>query len=252
MDPLLIDVPERIETERLVLRTPAARRRRARQRRGARLARRARALDAVGRDDAERRRVRGALPPPAGALHPARGLRAPDLRCASPTAARASSSAAPACTASTGRCAASRSATGGRPAAKAAASLTEAVRALARLAFDVLGARRVEIRMDDNNARQLACRRARRLHARGDAALRRGDAARRAAQHARLCAGARRRGADGAEALTRQACAIAHRARPRVQSATRVPGEKRSTASVMMPSMPSASSRRASAGSLTV
>jgi ribosomal-protein-serine acetyltransferase len=30
--------------------------------------------------------------------------------------------------------------------------LTEAVRAVARLAFDVLGARRVEIRMDDNNA----------------------------------------------------------------------------------------------------
>ena len=36
------------------------------------------------------------------------------------------------------------------------------------------------------------------------------------------------------------------------QSATPLPGEKRSTASVMMPSMPSASSRRASAGSLTV
>ena len=70
-----------------------------------------------------------------------------------PTAARASSSAAPACTASTGRCAASRSATGGRPAAKAAACVTEAVRAVARLAFDALGARRVEIRMDDNNAR---------------------------------------------------------------------------------------------------
>jgi ribosomal-protein-serine acetyltransferase len=30
--------------------------------------------------------------------------------------------------------------------------LTEAVRAVARLAFDVLGARRVEIRMDENNA----------------------------------------------------------------------------------------------------
>jgi RimJ/RimL family protein N-acetyltransferase len=30
--------------------------------------------------------------------------------------------------------------------------LTEAVRAVARLAFDVLDARRVEIRMDDNNA----------------------------------------------------------------------------------------------------
>jgi RimJ/RimL family protein N-acetyltransferase len=30
--------------------------------------------------------------------------------------------------------------------------LTEAVRAVARLAFDALGARRVEIRMDDNNA----------------------------------------------------------------------------------------------------
>jgi len=30
--------------------------------------------------------------------------------------------------------------------------VTEAVRALARLAFDTLGARRVEIRMDDNNA----------------------------------------------------------------------------------------------------
>jgi RimJ/RimL family protein N-acetyltransferase len=30
--------------------------------------------------------------------------------------------------------------------------VTEAVRALARLAFDALGARRVEIRMDDNNA----------------------------------------------------------------------------------------------------
>ena len=51
--------------------------------------------------------------------------------------------------------------------------VTEAVRALARLAFDHLDARRVEIRMDDANVRELEGRRARRLHARGAAALRR-------------------------------------------------------------------------------
>ena len=75
--------------------------------------------------------------------------------------------------------------------------VTEAVRALARLAFDTLDARRVEIRMDDNNERswRVAERAGFTLEAllRFDAA----DAARRAAQHAGLCAGARRRGADG-------------------------------------------------------
>ena len=80
MDPLLIDVPERIETERLVLRCAARRRRRGHERGGLRLARRARAVAAVGGHDAERRRVGGALPAPAGPLHPARGLRDADVR----------------------------------------------------------------------------------------------------------------------------------------------------------------------------
>ena len=91
--------------------------------------------------------------------------------CATPTAAKASSSAAPACIASTGRCAGSRSATGVRPACEQGAGfVTEAVRALARLAFDALDARRVEIRMRRQQRAQLARRRARRLHARGAAA----------------------------------------------------------------------------------
>ena len=248
MEPMLIDVPERIETERLVLRAPRRRRRPHRQRRDPRLARRARAVAAVGRDDAERRRVGGALPPPAGALHPARGLRLASCSCAAPTAAKASSSAARGLHRIDWTLRKFEIGYWRKTGCEGRGFVTEAVRALARLAFDTLDARRVEIRMDDNNAAQLARRRARRLHARGAAALRLGDAARRAAQHAHLCARARRRGADGRRRSSRRG---APRARRR-QSATPSPGEKRSTASVTMPSMPSASSRRASAGSLTV
>jgi hypothetical protein len=85
--------------------------------------------------------------------------------------------------------------------------VTEAVRALARLAFDTLARRRVEIRMDDNNAASSARRRARRLHPRGPAALRFRDACGRPAQHAGLCACARCRGADGAGRLGAAAAA---------------------------------------------
>ena len=77
MDPLLIDVPERIETERLVLRAPRA---------GDGADASTRPIRASHAELAPwlpwagtlptRRRIGGALPAPAGALHPARGLRA--------------------------------------------------------------------------------------------------------------------------------------------------------------------------------
>ena len=114
---------------------------------------------------------------------------------------------------------------------------TEAVRALARLAFD--NSTRAGSRSAWTTQRaQLEGRRARRLHARGAAALRLGRRRSAAAQHADLRARARRRGADGREGRVG--------ARERALSRRRrAPGEKRSTASVTMPSMP-----RARAGSL--
>ena len=187
----------------------ARRRRRAGERSGLRLARRARALDALGRHGADastsRKRTAGAsrrrfiLREDFVLLHASR---------AAPTAARASSSAAPACTASTGRCASSRSATGARPAAHGRGFVTEAVRA-ARAA----GLRRRSPRAGSRSAWTTATRAAGSVAERAGftlEALLRFDAAtpaRRAAQHARLRARARRRGADRARAPGASACA---------------------------------------------
>ena len=118
--------------------------------------------------------------------------------------------------------------------------VTEAVRAMARLAFDALDARRVEIRMDDDNARswRVAERAGFTLEA-----LLRFDSATPPASRAARAIYARVRGAE-------EPVASAAAARGCVGGAA--PGAKRSTASVMMPSMPSARGGCASAGSFTV
>ena len=127
--------------------------------------------------------------------------------------------------------------------------VTEAVRALARMAFDSLDARRVEIRMDDNNAPswKVAERAGFTLEA-----LLRFDSATPAGEPRSTRVYARVRGAEEPMGPGGAGSAPACSARASPQSATPRPGENLSTASVTMPSMPSASSRRASAGSLTV
>ena len=115
------------------------------------------------------------------------------------------------------------------------------MRALARMAFDALDARRVEIRMDDNNER--SWRVAERAGFTFEALLR-FDAVTPTGEPRSTRIYARVRGAE--EPIGRRASVTR---RPVGDAA---PGEKRSTASVMMPSMPSATSRCASAGSLTV
>src|SRR6187455_566364 len=121
MEPILIDVPSRIETKRLVLRVPRA-------------GDGPLVNDAIGVSHAEL----APWMPWAGTMpsvdeseahcrrQQARFLLREDfvffMFVRDAAGAKASSSAPPACTASTGRCASSRSATGGRPAAAGAAS----------------------------------------------------------------------------------------------------------------------------------
>ena len=218
MEPILIDVPERIETERLVLRAPRAGDGPPRQRRDRRLARRARTVDAVGRDDAERRRVGGALPSPAGALSPARGFRLLHARSRRATAERASSSAATGLHRIDWTLRKFEIGYWRKTGCAGRGFVTEAVRAMARLAFDTLDARRVEIRMDDNNAS--SWRVAERAGFTLEALLRfdSRDALGRAAQHADLCARARRRGADRAGALASPRRRASRRRRRRARS----------------------------------
>ena len=109
--------------------------------------------------------------------------------------------------------------------------VTEAVQTLLRFAFDSLRARRVEVRMSSANTAQPRRRRTLRLHARRGAAAGLARCRRRAARHRGVCARAWRRGAR----LTQRA---------RFGS----PGPRRSTASVTMPSMPSAISSSARCG----
>ena len=196
MEPILIDVPERIETERLVLRVPRAGDGRSSTTRSA------------PRTPSSRRGCRG---PGRCRASTSRRRTAVASRRAS-SCARTSSSSSSFATPSGGE----GELVGGtglhridwtlrkfeigywrKTGCEGRGFVTEAVRALARLAFDTLDARRVEIRMDDNNARAGAspsapASRSRRCCA--STPRRRG----RPAQHAGLCARARRRGADGA------------------------------------------------------
>ena len=174
MDPLLIDVPERIETENLVLRGAAARRRAAPSTPPS-----SASLDELGpwlpwagsglsvdESEANCRRQQAQV-------HAARGLRLPDLR-------------------PRGRRPAKASLLGGtglhridwtlrrfeigywrKTGCEGRGIVTEAARAMARLAFDTLGARRRRAAHGRQQRAQLEGRRARRLHARGAAALRR-------------------------------------------------------------------------------
>ena len=200
-------------------------------------------MDAVGRLAADARRIRSALPPAAGALHAARGSRDADLRAR--------------CVGGEGEL------LGGtglhridwalrrfeigywrRSGLRGRGIVTEAVVAISRMAFDALDARRVEIRMDDDNGAswKVAERAGFTLEA-----LLRFDAATPAGEPRSTCVYARVRGAEEPIGPRRRDAGSAGRSVGDVAA-----GEKRSTASVMMPSMPIASRRRASAGSLTV
>jgi RimJ/RimL family protein N-acetyltransferase len=104
----------------------------------------------VGWRGPERRRVGGELPPPARQVPAPRGLRLPDPRASRRRRGGLGGTGLHRIDWSLRRFEIGywrKTGCGGR------GVVTEATRAMARLAFDALGARRVELRMDDNNER---------------------------------------------------------------------------------------------------
>ena len=122
MEPLLIEVPDRLETDRLVMRVPRPGDGRIAERRRSALrttsSRRGCRGPARCRRSTSRRRIAGVSRRASCCARTSSCCSS----CAMATVARASSSAAPACTGSTGHCASSRSATGARPVASGEAS----------------------------------------------------------------------------------------------------------------------------------